>query len=242
MVYAKADFVAFPLDAGRVIANLESAYAQLTDAIKQRDALPVTMFWQAKAETDYLAVKLTSSDPGTTVGPRSAATEQRLNDFKALKYDLKAKIEATNLLIAERAQQYRSLRLPVLPDRQGEILRELDRRGLLGNDLLVVGTNAFAAYEFVCGARFPVAMRRPKTSISRGAAAPAFLWLGRRRCSLKENGRRCLPYSGAPTPASRSIAKSPTRPSIGRAMRWRCWRHPARTHCRVMRNLIPWRR
>ena len=156
MVYAKADFVAFPLDAGRVIANLESAYAQLTDAIKQRDALPVTMFWQAKAETDYLAVKLTSSDPGTTVGPRSAATEQRLNDFKALKYDLKAKIEATNLLIAERAQQYRSLRLPVLPDRQGEILRELDRRGLLGNDLLVVGTNAFAAYEFVCGARFPV--------------------------------------------------------------------------------------
>ena len=156
MMYEKADFVPFPADAGRVIANLEAAYNQLVDANMQRDALPTSMFWQTKSGTDYLAVKRSSSDPGTTAGPRAPETERRLSDFKTLKDGLKAKITATNSLLADRAQQYRSLRLPVLPDRQGEILREIDRRGLLGNDLLVVGTNAFAAYEFACNARFPV--------------------------------------------------------------------------------------
>ena len=156
MVYAKADFVAFPADAGRVMANLESAYIHLVDAARQLAALPISMYWQSKSEKDYLAIKRTSSDPGTTVGARSAQTEQRLADFTALKVALKAKIAATNSLLTERAQQYRSLRLPVLPDRQAEILRELDLSGLLGNDLLVVGTNAFAAYEFACHVRFPV--------------------------------------------------------------------------------------
>ena len=156
MVYAVSDFVPFPTDAGRVIANLEAAYTQLVDARRQLDVLPVTMFWQTKSGTDYLAVKSSSSDPGTTVGPRSAETEERFADFKDQKARLKAKVAATNVLLAERAQQYRALRLPVLPDRQGEILRELDLRGLLANDVLVVGTNAFAAYESACHARFPV--------------------------------------------------------------------------------------
>jgi hypothetical protein len=40
-------------------------------------------------------------------------------------------------------------------DKQGELLRALDVEGLLRNDLLVVGTNAFAAYEVLCGVKFP---------------------------------------------------------------------------------------
>ena len=43
-----------------------------------------------------------------------------------------------------------------MAEQQGRLLRELDLHGLLGYDVLVVGTNAFAAYEMVCGARFPV--------------------------------------------------------------------------------------
>ena len=40
-------------------------------------------------------------------------------------------------------------------DKHGELLRALDIEGLLRNDLLVVGTNAFAAYEVLCGVKFP---------------------------------------------------------------------------------------
>ena len=42
-----------------------------------------------------------------------------------------------------------SLRVPSLPDRQAEILRKLDIKELLGNDLLFVGTNACKPYQAV---------------------------------------------------------------------------------------------
>ena len=41
-------------------------------------------------------------------------------------------------------------------NKQGELLRALDVEGLLRFDLLVVGTNAFTAYETLCGVKFPV--------------------------------------------------------------------------------------
>lgn len=45
--------------------------------------------------------------------------------------------------------------MPAMLDKQGELLRALDVEGLLRNDLLVVGTNAFSAYEVLCGVKFP---------------------------------------------------------------------------------------
>lgn len=39
--------------------------------------------------------------------------------------------------------------------KQAEILRKLDIEGLLGTDLMVVGTNAFSAYEWAANATFP---------------------------------------------------------------------------------------
>ncbi len=156
MIYKRADFIEFSADAGRVIANLESAYYQLLDASRAHDSLPVSMYWQNKSGVDYLAIKASSADSGTTEGVRSAATEERLEDFKRDKEALKEKVKTTNALLVERANQYRALGLPPLPDRQGEILRELDLKGLLRNDLMVVGTNSFAAYELACNAKFPV--------------------------------------------------------------------------------------
>jgi len=153
--YRRADFVPFPADAGRVVANLEAAYEQWLDARQQLAAMPVSLYWQTKASGDYLAVKQRSDDPGTTVGPRSEATEARLAEHTQRKAALKARVAQANTLIAERAAQYRALRLPPLPDRQAEILRALDVTQWLRHDLMVVGTNAFAAYSLLCNARFP---------------------------------------------------------------------------------------
>ena len=47
------------------------------------------------------------------------------------------------------------MRMPTLPDKQAEILRKLDIERLLGTDLMVVGTNAFSAYEWTANAIFP---------------------------------------------------------------------------------------
>ena len=181
MEYKSSDFTAFSPDAGRTIANLETAHNQWVDSRRGLAELPVSMFWQAKDGREYLAVKHESSDPGTTLGPRSPELESQLLSFTQRKAALKAKLSATDPLIRDRAAQYRALRLPVLPDRQAEILRKLDVEGLLGNDLIVVGTNAFAAYELACNVRFPVGNEEAEdfnlawcknTRVSLASAAP----------------------------------------------------------------------
>lgn len=155
MIYLKSDFTPFSKDSQRVSANLEQIYTAWLDARRQLDALPVSMYWATKDNTDYLHIKNASTENGTSIGPRSPETETRLAEFTKNKKELKARVESFDAVISERAGLYRRLRLPSLPDRQAEILRKLDIEELLGNDLLVVGTNAFVAYELFVGAKLP---------------------------------------------------------------------------------------
>lgn len=155
MAYTKADFIPFRSDAGQVIANLEASYEQWHQARQTLALLPSSMFWQSKGGTDYLAVKNGSYDSATTKGARSSETEVIYESFVSEKETAKKRVAEADALIEQRAQQYRALRLPVMLDKQGELLRSLDVEGLLRNDLLVVGTNAFAAYEVLCGVKFP---------------------------------------------------------------------------------------
>ena len=155
MEYKLADFSPFSAEAQRVIANLEQAYAAWADARRAYDALPVSMFWQSKDKTDYLVVKHHSADSGKSLGPRNNDTEARYASHQQDKAALKERIKNLDAQIAERAGLYRRLRLPAIPDQQAEILRGLDTESLLGTDLMVVGTNAFIAYQLACNARFP---------------------------------------------------------------------------------------
>lgn len=155
MTYKKSDFIAFSSDSQRVILNLEQIYATWLDTRRELEILPVSMYWSSKDQTDYLHVKQNSTDNGTSLGPRSAALEQHFAEFTETKEALKIRLTSFDAVITERAALYRRLRLPSLPDRQAEILRRLDIDGLLGSDLLVVGTNAFVAYELYTGARLP---------------------------------------------------------------------------------------
>ncbi len=155
MHYTKSDFTPFSSDSQRVSANLEQIYRAWLDVRRQLDALPVSMYWAAKDGADYLYVKSSSTDNGASVGVKSPDTEKQLADFTQTKEELKARVQSFDAVIQERAGLYRRLRLPSLPDRQSEILRKLDIEELLGNDLLVVGTNAFVAYELFIGAKLP---------------------------------------------------------------------------------------
>ena len=118
--------------------------------------MPTSMFWQSKNGKDYLAVKKTASDSGTTQGVRSPETERQFAEYSAERERLQVRRASQGALVQDRVKLCRALRLPQLAEQQGRLLRALDLHGLLGYDVLVVGTNAFAAYEMVCGARFPV--------------------------------------------------------------------------------------
>jgi hypothetical protein len=182
MIYKKQDFAEFSADSQRVVANLEQSYDAWLDAKRSLNALATSMFWTDKDGVEYLNVKNTSADNGTTVGRRDATTEALFNTYAEAKARLKGRIGSVDEQLRERASLYRRLRLPAIPDRQAEILRCIDVEGKLGTDLMVVGTNAFVAYELACGARFPTGneetedfdmawCRGTKVSLAQGASA-----------------------------------------------------------------------
>ena len=113
------------------------------------------MYWSNKEGEDYLCVKKHSHNSGQSLGRRSPQLEAQYNSHIENKSRLKERIRVLDAQLTERAGLCRRLRLPSIPDRQAEILRKLDIEGLLGNDLMVVGTNAFVAYELAAGVRFP---------------------------------------------------------------------------------------
>jgi hypothetical protein len=155
MQYKRENYTEFSSDSQRIIANLEQAHAQWVDLSRELLALPVSMYWTAKDGREYLYAKQNSQDDGTSLGAKNEETIKRYEEFSAQKSDLKARLASLENMLSERVGLYRRLRLPSLPDKQGEILRALDVADLLGTDLMVVGTNAFVAYQLACGAMFP---------------------------------------------------------------------------------------
>lgn len=155
MKYEKNEFAPFSAESQRVRANLEQSYAAWVDAKREFDDLPASMFWKTVGDVQYLAIKGDSDSNAKTHGRRDEAGEKRLAHYQEEKERLTQRIRALDAQASERAGLYRRLRMPSILDRQAEILRRLDVEGLLGTDLMVVGTNAFIAYELACGARFP---------------------------------------------------------------------------------------
>lgn len=155
MAYSKQDFFEYSSESQRIRVNLEQTYAVWVYVRREVDAMPVSLYWCRKDDVDYLCIKQTSQDNGSSLGRRSPELEAQYQAHTDAKTRLKARLQALDAQLTERAGLYRRLRLPSIPDRQAEILRKLDTEGLLGTDLMVVGTNAFVAYELAAGARFP---------------------------------------------------------------------------------------
>jgi hypothetical protein len=156
MIYEKSDFTPFSNDSVRIWANLEQAHQQWIDLRRDLDALPTSLYWVERSDTAYLYVKNTSSNNGTSLGAKTPDLEAKYHHYLETKARLKDRLSALDAVIEERAALYRRLRLPFILDKQAEILRKLDIEALLGTDFLVVGTNAFVAYEVLAGAKFPV--------------------------------------------------------------------------------------
>ena len=146
----------FPLsdEALRVAANLAQRHDAYVVAVRIADALPSSMYFAKKDEREYLVLKRHSGDSGTTVGARSAKTEAALAKYLADRETARTTLQATERALAEIINQYRALKLPLATAKAARILRELDIVGMLGEDLMLVGTNAFPAYQMEAGCRF----------------------------------------------------------------------------------------
>ena len=79
-------------------------------------------------------------------GPVDPEKLVEFDQYKTEKAQLKDRLARSKDTLKEQASLYRALRLPLLPAEAGKILREADRLRFLGEQAMVVGTNALIAY------------------------------------------------------------------------------------------------
>jgi len=137
----------------RVVANLNQHYDVWIEAERDLAALPYGMRWAERSGAEYLYQALDRTGNAKSLGVRSAETEQVFQDYHRTKMDLTDRRNKSSIRLSETCRLYRALGLPLLPSEAAKILREADRRRMLGSKVMVVGTNAMAAYAMEAAGR-----------------------------------------------------------------------------------------
>jgi hypothetical protein len=137
----------------RLIVNLEQQYEVWIEAERALAALPYNLKWKTVQAKEYLYGIIDRAGNGKSLGPRSPETENVFQQYQADKEAALNRRKESRTRLDETCRVYRALRLPMIPSEAAEILREADRRSLLGTHLLVIGTNAVPAYFIEAGGR-----------------------------------------------------------------------------------------
>lgn len=141
----------FTDEQARALVNLRPRYEALIEAERGLAQLPYNLVRKRVGEREYLYEVLDRANNGKSLGPMSPDLEARLADYQQTKQDLQQRRTTAQALVHESGRLARPLRLPMLSSPAGELLREIDRRGLLDGTLLVVGTNCLPAYALEAG-------------------------------------------------------------------------------------------
>lgn len=142
----------FTDEQSRLLINLRQRYEVWMAAEQGLAAMPYDLRRKTVSGAVYLYEIQGRSGNGKSLGRMNEELLALFEDYHARKDALKAQIKSLRPALAESAALYRALRLSMLSSEAGPILRECDRRRLLGSHLLVVGTNAIAAYMAEAGA------------------------------------------------------------------------------------------
>jgi hypothetical protein len=148
-----AQIVPFSDEETRLLVNLEQQYEVWIEADKALFNLPYHLKWKTVAGKDYLYEIIDRIGNGKSLGPRSPENEAAFENYHAAKNAATARRDQSRARLDETCRLYRALRLPMIPSEAAQILREADRRSLLGTHLLVIGTNAMPAYFIEAGGR-----------------------------------------------------------------------------------------
>jgi hypothetical protein len=131
----------------RTLVNLEQRYQVWMAAEQTLHAMPYNLARKEVKGRSYLYEIFDRKGNGRSLGPWSPENQARFDAYQEEKAAAKLRRDRSRDALAETCRLYRALRLPLLSSEAGEILRETDRRRLLGSHLIVVGTNAMPAYS-----------------------------------------------------------------------------------------------
>jgi hypothetical protein len=130
-------------------------YAQWITATRLLDTtLKGSLRWKVAGAIQYLYHRV-SSNPlvDVSLGPRNSATHQRMLAFKRDRAATRARQQSALAESLKFAQILRTMKPGNVDKQAAAILRHFDRKSMIGDLLLVVGTNAMLAYEVEAGGR-----------------------------------------------------------------------------------------
>ena len=134
----------------RQFIDTQQVYGAWRDAdAEKRRRFAGSMRWGERNGTDYLLRKVGSRE--TSLGPRNAETESVYNAFMDGRTANKEKLESLAKRLDAMAPVNRAMGLGRMPTIAARIVRRCDEKGLLGQQLFIVGTNALYAYEAIGG-------------------------------------------------------------------------------------------
>jgi hypothetical protein len=114
------------------------------------------MKWRPREGRDYLYRVRDGVE--RSLGARSPETERIKDEYTAARNRLRTRLSRLGKRLDGMARVNRALRLNRLPRIAAEILRKIDDEGLVGRQLVVVGTNALFAYEARAGIQIPAGL------------------------------------------------------------------------------------
>jgi hypothetical protein len=112
------------------------------------------MHWKKAKGKEYLFRSRGGYGAGKSLGPRSPETERIYEKFHQNGSAAKERFKNMKQRILEQARYCKAAKINRVPAIVAKILRELDQRKLLGDHIIILGTNALYAYEAAAGVRF----------------------------------------------------------------------------------------
>ena len=144
----------FSAEQERALINMRQRYDAWIEAERELYAMPYDLRRKKVGDYEYLYEIFDRSGNGKSLGAWDDEKQSQLEEYKATKNALKERRDGARDALGESSRIARALRLPLLSADAGPILREADKRSLLGSHLLVVGTNAMAAYALEAAGTF----------------------------------------------------------------------------------------
>lgn len=138
----------------RLSVDLRQTYEAYREARRAAGRYAGGMSWKTVGGRDYL-IKIVNRAGGTkSLGPRSSETEALFREFVTGKERVKEREAALGKAVQEFAGMARGVSINRVPSIVTAALRRLDEFGLLGRNVMVIGTNTMYGFESVAGVLF----------------------------------------------------------------------------------------
>ncbi len=141
----------------KIYLNSCQVYKVFMDELKLSNQFQGGMRWKKTGNVDYLFQTRAGTGLGKSMGRRSAETEKIYNQFHLGKLTNKERLKSLKESVSRQSRLCVAIGgINRVPKTSAQIIRLLDREGLLGTEVSVLGTHAIYAYEAAAGVMMDV--------------------------------------------------------------------------------------